>query len=706
MNRRQTVYLASVAAIALAVPLAHAQEAQGNAAPDDTVRREKTIVVTAQKREQRLQDVPIAITAIDADKLEAAAIDSTADLTRITPGLVFVANGAWAQPSIRGVGTKSSAAGDSANVATYVDGVYLAGQQAGFFDFNNIERIEVLKGPQGTLYGRNATGGAINIITRDPSSEFSGEASAHYGSYNERGAKLYVTGPLSSRLNADLALVYAEDDGYTHNATINRDLPSKDNIGARTKFLFNVADNFDLTFAVDYQRYKNSQGYAYISVDGNNSSAGLTPIASGPGEVTLDIYPYLDSEQTGAYIKGEWDLGDYSLTSIASYRYLSSIAFLDTDTTALPLSSFLIDAPSTTWTQEVYASSNYSGAINWTVGLFALEDKAQRDPNLSSSGSVTQVDTHDFALAPYGELYVDWGGGWSSIFGVRYSYEEKDLKNSSNGTPRVDTGDSWADLTYRLTLQYEVDPDLMFYGTHSTGFKSGVYNSAGFDGKAIDPETIDAFELGMKSTKFGPIFNLNAFYYKYDDIQIQKSLNVATGAPSLENAAAADILGLEFEVSQDFGDYWQASIGGTLLDTEFTDFPDASVLVPLPGGGNANATQDVTGQPLLRAPDVSVNANLSYDRDYSFGRLGASGTAYYSSEYSFEPAGRVKQDAYTTLGFQVYWQTLDDRYRVSVFGSNITEEEYFANVNISTRGDTGVFAAPAEFGIRLTARFN
>ena len=722
MNHLLRGLLASAAICAIPT-LALAQTAEGDDTPAAATNAIEVgeVVVTAQRREQRLQEVPIAISTASAEEVEAMGITQTTELTRITPGLVFTHNGNVAQPAIRGVSTKNSSPGDSPNVALYVDGVYISSQYSGFMDFNNIDRIEVLKGPQGTLYGRNATGGAIIVVTKTPQDSFYAEGEVGYGSYNQLRGQLYLTGPLAWGLTADFAAMYERDDGYTKDILTGEKLWTKDNYGYRTKIRAEPTDDLAFTLAADYSRHSTAAGYANIPLNGNTSAVRSVGAIYGRerGEVALSSIPFAKNMNKGLSFTAEYDAGPFTVTSVTAARENKNSSLTDNDMSQLNLAFLRFGGPTRTYTEELVVTSNGDGPLQWLVGAFYVFDKAQRKFNIVNSGQTTKATQWTEAFAPYVELTYDFNEHFSLIGGVRYNWEERQLLNLQRGIVRVDNATrKWERTTYRLTGQYRVDDELNFYLTNSTGFKSGVYNTTATVQTPVDPEYIEAWQLGAKSTKGGIGLSAEIFQYDYTNLQVLRSLDPLTGSSSLANAASAKISGAEVSTFGRLTDNLRYTAGVAYLDAKYESFPAAEVLDPLTPTqcealnaapnfppwpcGNRSTQRDVSGNQMIRAPEWSAIASLMYERDLWGGVFDATGSLYYTAEFPHDVDNRIMQPSYTLLRGEMGWAPADGNWRVAVWGDNLTDEEYFLNVNTSTTGDTSIYGAPRRFGVTLS----
>jgi iron complex outermembrane receptor protein len=684
------------------------------------------LVVTATRREERLQDVPIAVTALSAKQLENQGVTSAQDLTRVSPGLIYTTTGPNAMPTMRGVGTRSFSPGDSAPIAVYIDNVYLPAEGAGEFEFGDVERVEILKGPQGTLFGRNATGGAINVITRSPSTtpEFRGEVGV--GSYGRRLANTYINAPLASNVNANLSAFYDEDDGFTRNLVTGRKIPFKDDWGVRGKVDIRVTPILSFLLEADWVRANTPQGYAneqYPGGTNRNVVANPTKVftTSEFGKDYSNLDPKGENRQWGGSVTGNLDMTSWTLKSITADRATVTRGLLDTDGTSADITKQYLRTTNNTFTQEFLASSTGDHFFNWVGGVFYMFDDAKRDPNYSYTSplvfATTFADIKTTAIAPYGEVTIKPTEHWSLIGGMRYSYERKHLFNSSgpNGClipsctiPRVDSKHSWRSFDYRLTVQYKVDESLNFYATNSTGFKSGAYNSTGFDGIPVNPEHLTAYQIGMKSTRWDTFLDINAFYYLDKGIQIQRSTNPLTGTSVLQNAAGAHDYGIEVSAVRPLGDHFSVNLGATWLHARYSDFKNADVLIPRAvalGGGKIETAEDDTGNPVIRSPEFTANADLTYSTEAWGGHINAALGGYYTSTYSFEPGNRVRQPAYGTLHAQVAWTSPNNRYTFTVFGDNITNTHYYEIGSSSIVWYNIVYAQPAIFGVKASVHY-
>jgi iron complex outermembrane receptor protein len=668
------------------------------------------IIVTAQRREQRLSEVPLSITALSSADLTRSGVVAAGDLATVTPGLQYPVNGAFAQPTIRGIGTTVTSAGADANVALYVDGVYMPSQAGNIFNFNNIERIEVLKGPQGTLYGRNATGGAINITTLAPSFTPLAKLSASYGSYDEVRLNGYASAPLSSKLAFGIAALYVDDNGYTRDRIRDVRLSTYDERALRGKLLYRPTDNLDITLAGDWSKKRDLTGYSLKPLGGN--TAQNVVIEPRTHDVALSITPDFSTQSYGGSVTGKLDLGAVALSSITALRKVEAHFLTDLDRTQANASVAEFDTRQRTFTQEFNIASAARGTFTWVAGLFYYDDKANND-NLRTNGvlqSNGQVKSR--AYAAYAEGTLNLGPQFSIIAGLRYSSEKRifDIVRPTGTVLTLHADQKWNSATPRVSLRYEITPEANIYATYSQGFKSGTYNVSAFSAVPVNPEKVRAYEGGFKYYSRGLSFNAAGFYYNYDDIQIQ-ALAPSTGLTALTNAAKAEIYGAEAELTAPLGSGFEVRAGAAWTHGTYTEFPGALITTPRTTGcgvnpnrpcGNVQAPGDASGNAMVRTPRWTANVSPSYRGDIAGGRLDASATLSYNSGFYWDVGNRLRQSAYTLLNGRISWGPDGSPWRVALWGRNLTNRVYEAYVADTTQADAVAWARPRSVGVELS----
>lgn len=711
----------------LACPgVAWGQSAQPPAAPpaeaDAPRQGVEQIIVTAQRREQRLQDVPIAVSVLSARTLAASGIGSTDALLAVTPGLVATRQLKGSTPYIRGLGTQSTAPGVESPVAQYVDGVYYTSPAGNIFSFNNIERVEVLKGPQGTLFGRNTTGGLIHVVTRDPSADPAVEGSFNYGNYDTVEAALYATGG-SDTLAADIAGYFINNKGFGRNLTVGGRVNELDETAVRSKILFRPGANTRMTLSGDYLR-NNSDIGATRNIVAGSLGLGATPMRGTVYDTQSGFLPETRTEYWGVSLKAEQEAGNFRLQSITAYRDIDSLNHFDQD--AVPTNAANVTARETvsTFQQEVLAVGEF-GQLDLTAGLFYFHANAKYDP-LGVQSAAPGSNTATFPTQIL-DSYAAFADGTFALTdttnltaGVRYTLDDRHFEAVTLATagnprpvgtvlvsqPRVNA--TFKKFTYRLVLDQKVAPDVMVYASFNTGFKAGVFNPSVITQAVLLPENVRAFEAGLKSEFLDSTLrlNLSAFHNIVTGIQLTRQ---TLGAQTIFNAARGRINGLEAEaILAPRLANGRLQIGATLsiLDAIYTSFPLGPVTVPNAAGGNATVIRDLSGNRMIRSPKWTGSINVDYSIDVGAGEFGVSGNYYHNDGFFWEPDNRLRQEAFDLLNAQAFYAFGDERqFRVRVFGKNLTGQRYFSNVSAGGLGDLAAAAAPRTYGAGFDFRF-
>ncbi len=711
--RNRNVFLMSTllslpSAVMLAASPALAQDVEasaGEGAADE-------IIVTAQRREQRLQDVPIAVTALTGDQIEQQGIASTHGLAQAVTGMTILEAGGYVQPFIRGVGSTVTNLGEQGSAATYIDGVYMPTVNGQLYELANVQSIEVLKGPQGTLFGRNANTGAIIINTRQPQFTPEGRFQIGYGNYNALLLQGFVTGPVSDNVALSLAGNYDSRDGWFRDLFRGVRAGDSERWTLRGTALFNAAPNLSITISGDIMRTDDASPILIQPISGYQGfvPGGLLP--QGPYDYIGNGDARYFAEQEGISARIRWDLGGVQLISTTANRwfYTESVNY-DSDTTPALLTQIGNTEVGTNFTQELQLNSAGSGPFTWVVGGFYLRQGAQYAPLIIQSPAGTTTITAQQvtqAYAAFADASYDFGD-FEITGGLRYSYETKRYDGQLNGNPVVNNAnDSWGSLTPRIVLSYHPNRRVLAYASFSQGFKSGTFNANGLSAVAVDPETVDAFEIGLKLTpQPGMTFNISAFNYNIDDLQVQ-ALNPATNLILVANAASVRARGVDFEFSARPLPGLSLRLGASYLDAKFTDFPNAQIFVPVPGGDGRNQSiiADVTGNRNVRSPEWTFNAAADYRIPLSNGgSVVPSVNLYYSSSFFWEVGNRLREDAQFVVNGNVTWNLPGNRFSVTAWARNLFNELRFRNIQAAVQADRRVADEPRAYGIRLGYQF-
>jgi iron complex outermembrane receptor protein len=709
------------------------------------------VVVTATRRDESQQTVPISITALSSETLAAARVEGVKDLGFVTPGLNMNGRSNVWIPYIRGIGAQDTSGGQEASVSIYIDGVYMSSPHAGALSFNNVERVEVLKGPQGTLFGRNSTGGLINVITRDPGQKLEAFGKLGIGDYEAYNAQLYVGGPINDTVSADVALNYADqNEAYGRNLFTGRDIATDKDQGVRTKWIWEPDDSTKLTWTADWQQHDTGQGDNRALMPGSLGSDG-TVHAGGFQDVNMNFPSDGETDgwvkNYGTMLKVQHSFDSVDFVSISAYREIKQFNEFDND--GLP--SSVVEAiqkenQTKTFTQEFQLlSGDDDSSFSWIVGAFYLDDKSgYEDPlGLNIRGdqvtgpgtgflNVSFIDPiKTTSIAAFAEGTYNLTDSARVTLGGRYTKDKKELGGRSvvfvNGADvglaadalsPYDFDETWSEPTYKLSFEYDVTDDAMLYASYNRGFRSGSFNTVGVTGVPVDPELIDAYEIGLKSEWLDNRLRLNgaAFYYDFTDLQVVISRGSST---DLLNAGKAEIKGLDLEMNASATDNLTLRAGLSYLDTEYTEF-ETGILCStrLPDGHTVNTPPcSPKGNELVRSPEWTFNLGLMYRRPVDFGFIGGSFDYKWTDDFFWEIDNRLVEPSYGLLNGQLFWQTPDERWGVSVWGRNITDEEYSmfsvaqascgaaCGVNPFGIGDQYAAAAPRTWGVEVNFKF-
>lgn len=726
----------------------------------------ETVIVTAQKREQSLQEVPIAVTALDDAFIESRGVTSIESLTALSPGLTIQRapnNKTAAQISIRGGVTINPALTWEPTVGIYRDGVYIGKTQGSIFDVVDLERVEVLRGPQGSLYGRNTLAGAINLVTKKPTGEFGGSAEISYGNYDYKMAKATVDLPQAGPFKIKAAGMIEERDGLvdvvdnpfpavtTAGARSTDELDNIDRKAALVSVQFDPTDQLTVDYSFDYSDADQKPQFAQIiRVLPGNIFDPASPFYAGGlvgGQYfgfPLDLYVNAERQDTasidfetferstvqGHALTATYDLGGAEIKSITGYRELEWEDSLDLDGSPLPLAHTERYSDYESFSQEVQITGEARG-VNYVGGVYYFSDEGNTEnPQFFFGGASVFDSQYNFeteAWAAYGQVDVPLGERVTLTGGLRYTTEDKSIGRrliSLSPTPVtfVPGGTSAEETFDRLTptviLAYQANPDVNLYVKYAEGYKSG-----GFNGEASTPaelqrpydeETIQSIEAGLKSVLLGGDLTLNTavFYNQHQDMQLSVFTAQNAASSDIRNAGEANMFGFEIEATARPSDRITVTANYAYLDPEYDEFIDAGVDV-----ADDRAFPHAPEHTLSLIGDVNI-------ADGPRGRLDASADLQYVSEYFTYPytldrtqpqnAFGSQADARGVLNARLAWSEIpvgqsDTKLEVSVWGRNITDEEYLANFIDFGAGfgglTNGYFGDPRTYGVTLRAKW-
>ncbi|KCZ86075.1 TonB-dependent receptor [Hyphomonas adhaerens MHS-3] len=702
------------------------------AAPTES-RRLAPVTVTSRKREESLQDVPMSITAVDAGLMQDSGYIDLSQVQRVSTNVVIANIGTYIpRIYIRGIGTRNFDLGSEQSVGVFVDGVYQARPSNLDLGLLDLERVEVLKGPQGTLYGRNTIAGALSVVTQAPSEVFEGHISAELGSSVISGDDFYnlsgrISGPLTeSGVRGTLAVAYRNREGYlpVQNSSI-RGGANEDTVAARAKLLIPLSNAADLTLIGDYMT---QEGPAYVlkSVPVLDGSGNVVPLDKDdlykPEANRDDIG--LDRDTWGLSATLDWDLGAFDLTSITAYRELSFYDRFDNDATAVDATERDTTEDSSQFSQEIRLNRS-TDAYNLLLGAYYGHDEGDRLFSLNWTLPVptwqldakTSLDSKNYAV--FGQLEYFVTDALSLTVGARYGEDEKEfVYNTVSSMPAFANftqplNKKWDSFDPMVSLAYDFNENNMAYVSYASGYKSGAFQwlarNAIAASEVAAPEDVDSYEIGYKGFLADGRLELNAsaFHMKYKDLQLLLYRNISPPSlpeqfiPLTVNAADSTIDGLEIETKTILTDQWSLDFSYAYLDGTYDEF-----VRELPTG----EIQDFSGNPLVRAPKNTVNVALNYFEDYSFGTVGARVGYFWRDEWNHEedanainPRSTVPAtgllDASVSLGFDNGWE-------LSVWGRNLTDERYQQGLINTTGSPQQIFPnEPRTYGVRVKKSF-
>lgn len=689
-------------ATAMATPAAYAQD--GEQVRD-------VITVTAQKREESVQDVPIAINVVSAAQIESSGIKDMTQLGALVPGLNVIHTVGAYLPSIRGVSTSLNVVENP--VALYIDGVYLPNQREGMRELADIEQITVLKGPQGTLFGRNATAGVIQITTKAPQFEPAAEIKVGYDNYGTFRGSGYFTAGLSDKLAGSLAVVYADQgEGFGQSLSSGFDIHQlRKNLSLRGKLLFQPSDRTDITLIGEYLDREDS-GANYIPYE------GTTLAYPGFGPVTNPRDSYAGTEGYNAFENGavslqfDHDFDFAKLVSITAFRHGTGGFRFDFDNVEAPYVLSTSSWESESITQELQLISPSGGRLQWVAGVFYFHNE-QAYPEFPRvingfpplpALALIDSDTAEISesIAPFVQMDFELFPGTTFTAGARFTHETREILGENTVVlaagpvitqPAVVPSTLEVNRpTWRFALNHKFADGVSAYISYNRGLKSGGFNIASPQVAAYLPETLDAYEAGVKSQLLdGQLtLNLGGFYYDYKNLQV---ITFDTGTtPFIQNGAEAEMYGFEADFQAFLSEELTFSGGLSLVHSEFTDYPNALITTPNPAGGAIFSSGSAAGNRLPYAQEVVGNFVIDYRKPIGDLVANINVTGAYNGDFFFEPDNFVRQPSYFMLNSSLRVSDADDRLSLTFGVSNILDEE------IITRNLTFPYAYFVEYG--------
>ncbi|WP_230290950.1 TonB-dependent receptor [Croceicoccus sp. Ery5] len=681
-----------------------------------------TIIVTATRREESLQEVPVAVTAVSTEALTTSGVEQVRSLNQLVPGFNGGRNQNVMQPSIRGVGSSGTSVGDESNVAVYVDGVYQGDPYSTQIDLVEVSRVEVLRGPQGTVFGRNATGGLVNVVTPDPQFAPRAWVRGSWGRLREDSnnfdIRAYATGGLTDSIAADLAVLYRNQDGYATDLVSGGTVGDTEIASIRSKLLFQPSDDAEFVLTVAYVDTHEETAATAQPFEGNTRGAQFAGaiISDEPWEISNFAFgtPGLSEfTRLDLALKGQIDLGGVILESTSSYMKTRVHQIADSDATNILLGETNMRVKPDTFTQELRLISDNASPLSWTAGVYYYQLEGEQPLILinrqDTATPVTPItiepEVKNSSIAAFAEGTYELTPRLSLTLGGRFTTETRKFSQRINGNQLfTDAEVDFDKFTYRVAVQYEASPDLNLYATYGTGFKSGTFNTFSPSNVAVEPETIEALEFGIKSDPLPWLrANLATFYYTYDNLQV--TARAADNSFVLQNAASAEIYGGELELSAEpvRGLNLRAALAYT--HATYDEFQSAQVFIPQPGGGNMVASADVSGNQLVRTPEFTLTLGGRYTFDAFQGEAFIGGNLFHSSEVYYDYLNIFGQDSYELLSAEIGWISPDDDLTFRVYSKNLTNEAVAQQISPGPLGAYIIYERPREVGASVEIRF-
>ncbi len=690
------------------------------------------VIVRAQKRSENLQVVPVAVTAFNAKSLEDIQAYDVSDLANRAPGLMFQQSTPVSQElSIRGIGTIGEfGASVDPSVATFMDEIYIGRMGVATMDFFDIDRIEVLRGPQGTLFGKNVVGGAISVHTAQPEHESSSRIRLGYGNYQSSLVSGHVNGSLTDGMAGRLSAHYRDRrEGYGYNAYLDEEIETWSAYALRGQLLFDGWETLEVLVRADL---------SHDDGDGKGRRAFDDPFTPGNGGVS-SWYPDDDVRKIynvnkqghdrdvwGTSAEINWELGAGTVTSLTGYRKADSTNILDQFSAPVPpasAASYLVfNEDYEAFSQELRFASTDEGRLTWIAGLYYLNEQTQSDDD-NFSGPFwlggPAVNYHYLNINETVNFGVFGQASWqltdtiSLTAGARYTVDDKEYETTGtvipigggSGAPNILTSyptqnmsESWDRVTPKFDINWQVSDDVFLYASANNGFKGG-----GWQGKPaseatarteFEPEVAWSYEIGAKTEWFDNRFRANvaAFHVDYEDLQVLQVYALCV-CLVVSNAGDAQITGVEVETQAVLTENFSIWFSGSYMDTEYVDYID--------GLG-----RDFSGNTMHRTPEVQFYVGTEYE----IPQVGPWDLSFmvdyrWQDEIYWSVNNTNTEDDYGLLGARLSYASPDGRYSVSLWGKNLTDEEYRDRASAIFGDEYSNMGAPRFYGVDLVMSF-
>lgn len=682
------------------------------------------VTVSAERREKDILKSPLSLNVLDGEQLRKAAVFDSLDLPQQVPGLMITTNAILGQPYIRGVGTDLLSGGSDPSVSLYQDGIYLTRPLNAITDLFDVKRVEVLKGPQGVLFGRNSTGGVLHIITKEPHGGNEVGANLYYGNHAHVRVDGVLNTPLSQSVSLRLALQVTDRGGLVTNLVDQSKLDDLNSSALRLKLKWTISDQSDLLIGTDYSRDTGTRHLAPKLV----APYDATPAVLFGGMVPPTVRDVMHDAPVASLIS-VWGinsryryLGDaVTFTSRSSWRESHFEGIFDLDGTQLPLGTNMPMEKSGSFSQELELKSAGDGDLEWLIGAFyGHENITQRlDLNTIDITSSPPAFLRDLATAKvtssvyslFGEIGYRLTSRLRLKAGLRYSHESKknDFVETVNDFAIADyiVSDSWNSASPHVRAEYEMKEDIFLYASISNGFKSGGFNVNQAQMASFEPEKLWAYEAGLKASFMDGKGTVSAalFHYDYQNMQVNVLSPLALPGErfTIQNAAKSTLQGAEISLNITPAERLNIGVSLAYLDTKFDKFITINRNDPF---GNP----DKSGNPLPLAPEVTLNFAADYTIPVSDNaEVTISGQYHYRSSVYFDPfkdPGNQGGEIHL-LNARLEYHDVDGNWYLALVGKNLTNRLYIANKGRldGTLGNRVQYADPRSYGVQVGIKY-
>lgn len=691
---------------------ADAQERRG-AAPASEL---EAVTVTARRRAEDIQEVPVAVSAFELEDLRDMQARSLDGLQGSVPNLNIVqgrGSASSVNAFIRGIGQPDALQSFDPGVGIYVDDVYFSRIQGALFSLYDVERIEVLRGPQGSLYGKNSTGGAIKVVTRRPGPDQVGDFEFTAGDHGRLEGRFYGSTPLSDHVGISVAAVVSANDGYVSDPAIDADYNDDDNRAVRMKVVNDRSERFNWAFSFDYTNQDNALTLGRPEAPLIQTDLALGAVVLRPPEAGEYDFESSTSFGPGQGQELEHAGGSFSfdsvltdslvLKSITAYRTLETSSFIDIDASEFELGDVLVELDQDQTSQEFQLQYDAGGNVQGIVGLYYLKEnvpshqEAYADDFLALAGTPISFlrtiddDLETTSQAVFGQVSWQFAPTWSLSAGLRYTAEDKDYVRTTStfsslaalrGTFAFEVDDSWNATTPSASLEKSFNDNMMGYVSASRGFKSGGFNgraNSAAEVSTFEPEYVWTYEAGLKMTSSDRrlLGNFALFHSDYQDFQARVSEVTNPGAPipnfsfPVLNAAELTIQGFEFEGVALVGEGTKLSAQIGWLDASYDRFDDPRI--------DVNPALADLHEHVPFSPDWTARLAASHSFYLDGGAaltLGADASYRGETWLSVDNRDVLSQGSYTLVGAYGVFDSADAKWQLRAGVRNLTDEVY------------------------------